>query len=153
MLRRSARLAVSGLILLTTTSCLGAAAGDPDVDNTSPTGRIVTAEDIARSDASTAWEALGLLGGYLRLEEDSKQRPVRITARGRSSILLRSEPQVFMDGVRLVEYTVLKNMDSTLIEQIELVTGPRASIRYGTNAGHGVIVITTRSGRSGGAGR
>ena len=135
-----------GLTLVGASSCLRAAAGDPNVNNTSPPGRIVTAEDITRSDASTAWEALGLLGAYLRLEEDSRQRPVRITARGRSSILLRSEPQVFVDGVRLVEYTVLKSMDSSLIEKIELVTGPQASIRYGTNAGHGVIVITTRSG-------
>ena len=147
MTRRTLRNLLMGLAVLVTSSCLGAAAGDPDVDNTSPPGRVVTAEDIAQSDARSAWEALGLLGAYIRLEEDSRRRPVRITARGRSSILLRSEPLVFMDGVRMVEYTVLKNMDSSLIQQIELVTGPQASIRYGTNAGHGVIVITTKSGR------
>lgn len=106
---------------------------------------VVTAEEIESSGASTAWEALRLLGAAVRLEEDKDQQPARISARGRSSINLSSQPLVFLDGVRLAEYQVLHSMGAHLLERIEFVSGPQASIDYGTNAGHGVILITTRS--------
>jgi TonB-dependent SusC/RagA subfamily outer membrane receptor len=110
----------------------------------------VDAEDIARSSVRTAWDALQLLGAFLRLDEDKDQQPARMTARGQSSILLDSEPQVVMDGVRLVEYTVLRGINANVIERIEFLTGPEATTRYGTNAGHGVILITTRTSVAGG---
>ena len=114
-------------------------------DSVAPRGRVVEAEDIARSGARNAWEALSLLGGYVRLEQDKDRQPARLTSRGRSSINLSSEPQIVLDGVRLVEYGILQNIGAAAIERIQLLTGPQASIRYGTNAGNGVILIVTRT--------
>ena len=125
-----------------------AAQSSPDGDP-QPGGRSISAEDIQASSARTAWDALRLLGAYLRIEEDKDQQPARMTSRGRSSIHLKSEPQVVLDGVRLVDYSVLHQMSASLIERIDFLTGPSASIRYGTNAGNGVIVITTRTADSG----
>jgi outer membrane cobalamin receptor len=140
------RLATAALIgLLTHTAGCFPAASPADGSNVSPRGRTVSAEEIANSSASTAWEALSLLGAFIRLEEDKDQQPARITSRGRSSINLSSEPLIFMDGVRLVEYRVLHSIGAHLVEKIQFITGPEASIRYGTNAGNGVILITTRS--------
>lgn len=143
--------AVATLVLLTA-GC-GIRAGSPEGSHTSPGGRTVDAEDIAASSARTAWDALQLLGAYLRLEEDKDGDPVRMTSRGRASIHLKSEPQVILDGIRLVEYGLLHEMSAGHLERIEFVTGPSASIRYGTNAGNGVIVITTRSAGGGSAAR
>lgn len=107
--------------------------------------RTIDAEDIERSSVRTAWDALQLFGAALRLEEDKDRQPARMTARGRSSIHLSSQPSVVMDGVRLVEYTVLQDMGAHLIEEMQFLTGPQATTRYGTNSGNGVIVITTRT--------
>lgn len=135
---------VAALAALTAGCGLRASQSATDGD-TRPAGRVVDAEDIEASSARTAWDALQLLGAYLRLEEDKDRRPARMTSRGRASINLSSEPLVFLDGVRLVEYTVLHEMSAGHVERIEFITGPSASIRYGTNAGSGVIVITTRA--------
>lgn len=143
-MRRGMMVALAGLTLLTSGCALRPATGDND-GNPSPRGRVVDAEDIERSSVRTAWDALQLLGAFLRLEEDKDQQPAQMTARGRSSIILSSEPQVVLDGVRLVEYTVLEGMSAHLIQRIEFLTGPEATTRYGTNAGHGVILITTRT--------
>lgn len=143
-MKRGPTLALLGLILVTSGCGLRPASGTED-GNPSPRGRIVESGEIERSSARTAWDALKLLGGFLRLEEDKDQRPARITARGQSSIVLSSEPQVILDGVRLVEYRMLQRMSAHLIERIEFLTGPEATTRYGTNAGHGVILISTRT--------
>lgn len=151
-MRRGMMAALTGLALLTTGCALRPATGQNDGDP-SPRGRTVEAEEIERSSVRTAWDALQLLGAFLRLEEDKDQQPARMTSRGRSSILLDSQPRVVLDGVRLVEYTVLEGMSAHLLERIEFLTGPQATIRYGTNAGNGVILITTRTAREDGASR
>lgn len=143
-MRRGMMVAVTGLALLTTGCALRPATGTHD-GNPSPRGRVVDQAEIERSSVDTAWDALQLLGAFLRLEEDKDQQPARMTARGRSSILLDSQPRVVLDGVRLIEYQVLHGMSAHLIERIEFLTGPEATQRYGTNAGHGVILITTRT--------
>lgn len=169
-MRRSSTVALAGLALLTGACAPSTATNEaenigpnereaseetiaPRVDETSneeiaqsgSRGRVVTAEDISKSGARNAWEALSLLGGYVRLAEDKDRAPSRITSRGRASINLSSEPQIVLDGVRLVEYQLLRNVPAHHIDRIELLTGPQASIRYGTNSGNGVIVITTRT--------
>ena len=143
-MKRGTMAALTGLVLMTSGCALRPATGTAD-GSSSPRGRIVDAEEIERSSVDSAWDALQLLGAFLRLEEDKDQQPARMTSRGRSSILLDSQPRVILDGVRLVEYKVLHDMSAHLIQRIEFLTGPEATTRYGTNAGHGVILITTRS--------
>lgn len=142
-MRRGTMAILTGLAILTTGCSLRPATGSTD-GSPSPRGRVVDQEQIERSSVETAWDALQLLGAFLRLEENKDQQPARMTSRGRSSIMLDSQPQVVLDGVRLVEYRVLHGMSAHLVERIEFLTGPEATQRYGTNAGHGVILITTR---------
>ena len=139
------RLFVAAGLALSLAGCGLKAANNAHDGDANPGGRVVDAEDIAASSARTAWEAMQLLGAFLRLDEDKDRNPARMTSRGRSSILLSSQPLVFLDGVRLVELGLLKEMSAFHVERIEFVTGPSASIRYGTNAGNGAVVITTRS--------
>lgn len=143
-MKRGTLVALTGITLLTTGCALRPATGSGDGD-LSARGRTIEAAEIEASSARTAWDALQLLGGYLRIDEDENSQPSRISSRGRSSIILRSEPQIILDGVRLVEYEVLHGMGAHLLERIQLLSGPEATTWYGTNSGHGVILITTRT--------
>jgi len=82
----------------------------------------------------------------------------RIRIRGATSLSLRNEPIVVVDGVRidntpqagsLENFTGgqapsrLNDLNPDDIESIEVVKGPSAAALYGTDAANGVIVITT----------
>jgi TonB-linked SusC/RagA family outer membrane protein len=86
----------------------------------------------------------------------------RIRIRGSSSLSLSNDPIYFIDGVRMTSNSGSSSIGvgGTLpsrvgdinpdeIETIEVVKGPSAASLYGTDAANGVIVITTKRGRSG----
>src|SRR5512146_3574618 len=73
-----------------------------------------------------------------------------------------NNPIYVIDGVRMATNTIgfgftgtnaslLNDLDPNEIEDIEIVKGPSAATLYGTDAANGVIVITTKKGRAGGA--
>lgn len=86
----------------------------------------------------------------------------RIRIRGTSSLSLSNNPIFYIDGIR-VEGTTgsssvsvggttpsrLGDLNPEEIESIEVVRGPSASTLYGTDAANGVIVITTKRGKTG----
>lgn len=105
----------------------------------------ITAAEIERSGARTAWDAVRLLSGNLRVHDRGERGgPAFTSSRGRSSILLDSEPTFVLDGVRLVETGLLNDIAAGAILHIRLLTGPDATTRWGTNSGNGVVEITTR---------
>ena len=88
----------------------------------------------------------------------------RIRIRGATSVSLRNEPIIVIDGVRidntpqagsLENFTGgqapsrLNDLDPDEIESIEVVKGPSAAALYGTDAANGVIQIRTKRGRPG----
>ncbi|MDH3224958.1 MAG: TonB-dependent receptor plug domain-containing protein, partial [Gemmatimonadota bacterium] len=88
----------------------------------------------------------------------------RVRVRGQSSLLLRNEPIVYIDGIRAegrpaagtsraaLDFLPISRFDDLNpddIETLEVVRGPSAAALYGTEAGNGVIRITTRRGRPG----
>src|SRR5437667_79037 len=88
----------------------------------------------------------------------------RIRIRGVNSLSLSNDPIVLIDGIRMESATGsssigiggsnpsrLSDIDPNQIESVEVVKGPSASTLYGTDAANGVIVITTKRGRVGGA--
>lgn len=86
----------------------------------------------------------------------------RIRIRGVSSVSLSNDPIYIIDGIRMdanssssafgnggSNFSRLGDLDPQQIENIEIVKGPSAATLYGTDAANGVIVITTKKGRTG----
>ncbi len=88
----------------------------------------------------------------------------RVRIRGINSISLSNEPIYVIDGIRMTSdagssafgtggngASRVGDINPEEIESIEIVKGPSAATLYGTDAANGVIVITTKRGRSGAA--
>ena len=90
----------------------------------------------------------------------------RIRIRGATSLSLRNEPIIVVDGVRIdntpnsidtfsavgtggQEPSRINDLNPEDIESIEVVRGPSAAALYGTDAANGVIQIRTKQGRPG----
>src|SRR5438552_7849082 len=88
----------------------------------------------------------------------------RIRIRGATSLSLRNEPIIVVDGVRVDNVPQAGNLENFTggqapsrlndlnpedIEAVEVVKGPSAAALYGTDAANGVIQIRTKQGRPG----
>src|SRR5438552_1162369 len=88
----------------------------------------------------------------------------RIRIRGATSLSLRNEPIIVVDGVRIDNTPQAGNLENFTggqapsrlndlnpedIEAVEVVKGPSAAALYGTDAANGVIQIRTKQGRPG----
>ncbi len=139
--------------------------------------KIEVANDIARIDASQIMErapvrnltdlieAAQVPGIVVTRSTGSPGSPTRIRMRGIGSISQNNDPVVIVDGVWInaaasTEDVVslnrrnpvpsrLDDIDPSTIETIEIVRGPSAATLYGQDAANGVIVITTKRGKSG----
>jgi len=108
--------------------------------------QVITAEQIARSGASTAWDVLKREAPTLTLRDTRGGRPASAGRRGRSSIVLQDAPLVVLDGVRLTDFRALDGIPAVTILMISIYTGIEGTTYYGTNAVSGVIVIQTKDG-------
>lgn len=86
----------------------------------------------------------------------------RIRIRGANSLSLSNEPLLYVDGVLVSngkggislggqDYSRLNDINPEEIENIEILKGPAASAIYGSAAANGVVLISTKRGRSGAA--
>jgi TonB-linked SusC/RagA family outer membrane protein len=89
----------------------------------------------------------------------------RIRIRGTNSLSLSNDPVYIVDGIRIEASSTgqraqgiglggtttsrLNDINPEEIESIEVIKGPSAATLYGTDAANGVIVITTKKGRTG----
>ncbi len=88
----------------------------------------------------------------------------RINIRGTSSLSLRGEPLLYVDGIRVNNdiatgpqiqgfgagmISRLNDFSPEDIESVEIIKGPAAATLYGTEAMNGVIQIITKRGRTG----
>jgi TonB-dependent SusC/RagA subfamily outer membrane receptor len=82
----------------------------------------------------------------------------RLRIRGQSTFALASDPLVIVDGVRLYglpttsnsqQPSRLNDINVEEIEDIELLSGPAATAKYGPSASNGVIRVTTKTGSVG----
>lgn len=110
------------------------------------TGTIITAEEIAATEATTVWEALQRTVRYANFGESSTGEPVRVHRRGFSSISLTEDMPIYIDRVQVRDLMILDALPAADIEQIRVLSGVEATTYYGTNAGDGVILIRTRGG-------
>ena len=108
-----------------------------------PSTRVIEADQIRRSGAHSAWEAL-----YLNIPNISFRksggRGTQLSRHGRSSIVLGDAPLVVLDNVPLTGLSVLRDIPAAELFRIEVMSGIDATTYYGTNAGDGVILLTTK---------
>jgi outer membrane cobalamin receptor len=142
MTRRWSRVATVALAVV----LLGCGHGARN-ESTAPAGRrIIDAEAIERSGARTAWDVLQRTVPFFTFRTNSRGRPTRVEHRGRSSIVLRDQPIILVDGVEVKDFTALGDMPASDLLEIEVLTGVDATTYYGTNATNGVIRIRTKVG-------
>ena len=115
-----------------------------ETQRTAHSRRIVTAETIEHSGARTAWEALQRTVPFFTFKDNNRGGAAGIEHRGRSSIVLRDQPLVLMDGVELNDFTTLTSIPAADIREIEVLSGIDATTYYGTGASKGVIRIWTK---------
>jgi outer membrane cobalamin receptor len=121
---------------------------EAEAQNATNGRRIVTTATIERSGASTAWEALQRTVPFFTFKDNNRGGTSGIEHRGRSSIVLRDQPMIVMDGVELNDFTTLMSVPASDIREIEILTGIDATTYYGTGASKGVIRIWTRGSGS-----
>ncbi len=149
-MQRSWSLSTSLSLLLALTACRHGTEGGGRGASPTPDGRrVVDQEAIERSGARTAWEALQRTVPFFTFRTGARGRPTRVEHRGRSSIVLRDQPLILVDGVEVMDVTALGGMPAADLLDIEVLTGVDATTYYGTNASNGVIRIRTKVGEGG----
>lgn len=108
---------------------------------------LITAEQIEKSGAHTAWEALKQNAPMLTLRDDRNGRPASMGRRGRSSFMLDEAPMIMLDGVRVPDFHALESIVAQSILTIVIYDGIEGTTYYGTDAVSGVVVIRTKDGR------
>jgi outer membrane cobalamin receptor len=107
--------------------------------------RVITQHAIEHSGARTVWDALQRTVPFFAFHDNSRGGPARVDHRGRSSIVLRDQPMIMVDGVEINDFTVLGSMPASDVFEIEVLTGIDATTYYGTGATKGVIRIWTKT--------
>ncbi len=108
----------------------------------------VSADELQKVPASSAAGALqGKLAGVtVTSAAGNPGSAPAIRLRGSTSIYGSQAPLVIVDGV-MIEGTLADiNVDD--IQSIDVVKGASASALYGSRAGNGVVVVTTKTGKS-----
>ena len=106
----------------------------------------ISAEEIARSGYTNAWDLLRARARRYDFYEDRYGRPRGIrTRRGRSTVVMSGSdsPMIIIDGARLVDFMTLRDLPTDAISSIELMDGITGTVAQGTNAAAGVIYIHT----------
>ncbi len=96
-------------------------------------------------------------GAFVRQASGVVGTGAQITIRGQSSLMLGSNPLIYVDGIRVDNTTNegepnvsrLEDLNLGEVESIEVIRGPAAATLYGTEAAAGVVQIITRRGQDG----
>lgn len=105
---------------------------------------VITAEDIARSEARTVGDLLQDIPG-VEINNDGSQGMKRICIRGENAF----RTLVMIDGQKIAEHKSMSGapilIDPSQIERIEVIKGP-ASVLYGSDSIGGAVNIITKKG-------
>jgi vitamin B12 transporter len=107
---------------------------------------LITEAMIVRSGGQTAWEVLRREVPQISYGENRNGQATGMERRGRSSILLKDSPLLFIDGVRIQEVATLQQLPAATLHSIEVLTGAEGTTYYGTDAVGGVILVRTKKG-------
>lgn len=118
----------------------GTASKAADPDRSSPTR--VTRDEIVRSGARTAWQALRRTTS-LHMEAIGSGSPARVSHRGHGSFHLSDAPLVVLDGAPLADWKELHRIPADDLSAIRVRSSGNAAIEYGSRAKNGVIELYT----------
>lgn len=138
--RRLAPLAL--LLAVAATGC----ATLPGADGTAPNpreGQILTREQIARSGARDAWEALRRGGTRLNIQYTRQGDPARVTHRGIDSFELGAQVLLVLDGTHMNSLASLREIRAESVDYIQVLPARVGVVKYGTAGGNGVVVVRT----------
>lgn len=127
--------------------CLACTAPAHRRDASSPGdgGYLITAERIRESGAADAWEALVRTHAPIRLDETPNGEPAGLSRRGQNSLVLSSTPMLVVDEVIMTDFVYLRRIPAESIAYIRILNGAEGTMRYGTGAGNGVVVVRTEA--------
>jgi len=107
-----------------------------------PGQNIVEARQIRENGCATAWQALQQMVGLYIVDAPDKPEGVSIRFRGRSSAL-DTTPLLFIDGMRVTDFRVLRAMPAGDIQRIKVLSSLEADMGVVGSRANGVIEITT----------
>ena len=108
---------------------------------------VVTSEELSRTPAATISNAMqGKASGVLVTQSGSPGGNVSIKVRGVGSITRDTDPLIVIDGIVDGDINSISPND---IESFQVLKDASASAIYGANGSNGVIIITTKRGKSG----
>ena len=115
------------------------------------TGAIVsvTADDINSRPVNNAIEAMQ--GKAAGVDISSNERPGsigNITIRGVRSLSASNAPLYVLDGIPLISGGI-ENINPTDIESIDILKDASATAIYGSRGANGVVIVTTKRGKTG----
>ena len=120
------------IVLLLAAIAIGCA--PPASSGRSRNNNVLTASEIATSQATTAYEAIqSLRPNFLRSRGTHTFDPNAVQA-----------PHVFLDGQKYGELDILKSISVQTIREIRYFNAADATTKYGTGYTHGVIEVWTR---------
>lgn len=109
----------------------------------------VGAKDLALAPVTTAAQALSgkAAGVNVISQSGAPGADVQITVRGGTSITQGTSPLYIVDGFQMDNG--LQNIDINDIESIDVMKDASATAIYGARGSNGVVLITTKSGKTG----
>lgn len=109
----------------------------------------VGADELAIAPVTTAAQALtGKAAGVnVVTQSGAPGADINITIRGGTSITQSTEPLYIVDGFQMDN--ALRNVDINDIETIDVMKDASSTAIYGARGSNGVVLITTKSGKSG----
>lgn len=123
----------------------------------------VSSKDIEKTINTTVEQAIQgrAAGVYITQNSGQPGGGISVNIRGISSINGTTEPLYVIDGVQIAGQQIsfgaqsssnpLAGLNPADIEDIQVLQGPSATAIYGTRAANGVLLITTKRGKSGDA--
>ncbi len=117
----------------------------------------ITSEDIQRTVNTTIEQAIQgrAPGVYVTQNTGAPGGGISVNIRGINSINGTNEPLYVIDGIQIQGSTSpsdpnpLAGLNPADIESMELLEGPSATAIYGSRATNGVVLVTTKRGKSG----
>lgn len=108
---------------------------------------IVTSREIERLNPRNVAELFrSTVPGAVHTNEGPATRYGSFSVRGVSGLGAASTLKIYVDGVEVSDPAYITNLDPTIIERIEVISGPQASTMYGSRAISGVMQIFTKRG-------